>query len=97
MTKTYKSKLSGLSIYVDINGSMVYVGFKKGFVFSSMRGCTFTTDDKDMQKAIESHKDFNRLFWTDDKEQAPVEEQAALPLESDNLVEKKVKRYTPKK
>ena len=40
---------------------------------SGLRGCSFTTDDVELQKALESHEYFNRHmqpnFWTDDVEE----------------------------
>lgn len=57
---------------------------------SGLRGCSFTTDDVELQKALESHEYFNRKmhpsFWTDDVEDVkPVKEKVDEP--------KKVKRY----
>ena len=57
---------------------------------SGLRGCSFTTDDVELQKALESHEYFNRVmqpsFWTDDVEDVkPVKEKVNEP--------KKVKRY----
>lgn len=61
---------------------------------SGMRGCSFTTDDVELQKALESHECFNRKlqpsFWTDDVEEVKdtKEEVQEEP--------KKVKRYKTK-
>ena len=59
---------------------------------SGLRGCSFTTDDVELQKALEKHEYFNRKmqpsFWTDDVEK-PTEEVKAKEKEEP----KKVKRY----
>lgn len=61
---------------------------------SSVRGCSFTTDDVELQKALEAHECFNRKlqpnFWTDDVEEAKETKEEALDEP------KKVKRYKSK-
>lgn len=62
---------------------------------SGLRGCSFTTDDVELQKALEAHEYFNRKmqpsFWTDD-----VEEVIADAKEEVQDEPKKVKRYNKK-
>lgn len=62
---------------------------------SGLRGCSFTTDDVELQKALEAHEYFNRKmqpsFWTDD-----VEEVIADAKEEVQEEPKKVKRYKTK-
>ena len=98
MKKTYKSKLRDFNVYIPINGKLTNVEFRKGYICYSIVGCLFTTEDGEIQKALEAHPKFNHKFWTDDKEEV-VETPAETPAETteENPVEKKVKRYTPKK
>lgn len=61
---------------------------------SSVRGCSFTTSDVELQKALETHEYFNRKlqpsFWTDDVEEVKETEEEAQDEP------KKVKRYKTK-
>lgn len=106
MIKTYKTKFRGYNIIVKVNGENKNINFQRGFIISSLRGSLFTTDDKELQKAIEAHRDFNIEFWTDDKEpviEEPVKKTVVeesvekIPAEEAPKEEKKVKRYSPKK
>lgn len=99
MTKTYKSQMTSLRILVNVGDEIVPVAFGWDLIYpnSSIRGCSFTTDDVELQKALESHEYFNRKlqpnFWTDD-----VEDVVETNVESTEKysVEKKVKRYKTK-
>lgn len=72
MLKTYKSKLKALRILVDVNGVITPVEFIKDIVLPKCGywGCSFKTDNADMQAALEKHEWFGRIaepnFWTDD-------------------------------
>ena len=61
---------------------------------SGLRGCSFTTDDVELQKALESHEYFNRVmqpsFWTDDVEEVKETKEEVQDEP------KKVKRYKTK-
>lgn len=88
--------MSSLRILVSIGGTMTPIEFGWDIINteSGMRGCSFTTDDVELQKALESHECFNRKlqpsFWTDDVEEVKdtKEEVQEEP--------KKVKRYKTK-
>lgn len=67
MEKTYKSKLHGYNIVVSVDGQKKNIIFKKDFIgISTMIGCVYKTGDAKLQQAIEAHRDFGQLFWTDD-------------------------------
>lgn len=91
MKKTYKTKYTGYEIYVNINGVLQLVRFEKKLVPSATVGSTFTTENKEMQKALEAHKHYGLLFWTDDKEEVVVDAKDEAQDEP-----KKVKRYKTK-
>lgn len=91
MIKTYKTKFRGYNIIVKVNGENKNINFQRGFIISSLRGSLFTTDDKELQKAIEAHRDFNIEFWTDDKEEVVVEVKEEVQEKP-----KRVKRYKTK-
>lgn len=90
MKKTYKTKYTSYGIYVDVNGASQLVRFEKKLVPSATVGSTFTSEDKEMQKALEAHKHYGLLFWTDDKEEV-VDIKEEVQDEP-----KKVKRYKTK-
>jgi hypothetical protein len=97
MIKKYKSKMRSMRIHVKVRGKVVPVEFEWDFIYSGspMRGCSFTTSDVELQKALETHEYFNRKlqpsFWTDD-----VEEVIADAKEEVQDEPKKVKRYNKK-
>lgn len=85
MTKTYKTRTSSAVITVSVNGRTRQIYLRNGFIgVGALTGGKFTTDDVELQKAIESHPRFNSGFndqiWTDDKE---VEEQPAEAQKND--------------
>ena len=75
MVKKYKSKMRSMGLLVELRGEIISVIFNWDFIYpnSPMRGCSFSTDDPELQKALESHEYFNRKlqpsFWTDDVEE----------------------------
>lgn len=97
MTKTYKSQMTSFRILVNVGDEIVPVAFGWDLIYpnSSIRGCSFTTDDVELQKALESHEYFNRKlqpsFWTDDVEEVVVDAKEEVQEEP-----KKVKRYKTK-
>lgn len=91
MKKTYKTRYTGYGIYVNINGKLELVRFEKKLVPSAKIGSTFTTEDKELQNALETHRDYGMEFWTDDKEEFVVEVKEEVQDE-----QKKVKRYKTK-
>lgn len=88
--------MNSLRILAKVGEEMIPVEFKWDLIYSNsgVRGCSFTTDDAALQKALESHEYFNRQlqpnFWTDDKEEV-VETKEEVQDEP-----KKVKRYKTK-
>lgn len=89
--------MTSFRILVNVGDEIVPVAFGWDLIYpnSSIRGCSFTTDDVELQKALESHEYFNRKlqpnFWTDD-----VEEVIADAKEEVQEEPKKVKRYNKK-
>lgn len=96
MVKKYKSKMNTLRILAKVGKELIPVEFKWDLIYSNsgVRGCSFTTDNVELQKALESHEYFNRKmqpsFWTDDVEE--VKETKEEVQEEP----KKVKRYKTK-
>ena len=91
MLKKYKSKMTALRILVKVGNNIVPVEFGWDLIYpnSGIRGCSFSTEDVELQKALESHEYFNRelqpSFWTDDKEEevAPIPEEEVVNMEND--------------
>lgn len=67
--------MHSMSVLAKVGERNVRVEFKWDLIYpnSAVRGCSFTTDDKELQKALEEHEMFNRKlepnFWTDDVEE----------------------------
>ena len=109
MLKTYKSKMTALRILVKVRGAIVPIEFHWDLIYpnSGIRGCSFSTDDVELQKAIEAHEFFGRALqpsiWTDDKEPVPAkkheepkkEETPADETPADKTVVKKEEDETP--
>lgn len=73
MKKTYKSKLHLNNFLVNYNGEIIRVEMNPDVISKyGLRGCSFTTEDVELQKAIEAHPGFNNGredgFWTEDVE-----------------------------
>ena len=91
MLKKYKSKMTALRILVKVGDNIIPVEFSWDLIYanSGVRGCSFSTDNVELQKALESHEYFNRQlqpsFWTDDKEEevAPIPEEEVVNMEYD--------------
>ncbi len=69
---------------IVVNGDVKRIVFNRAIVHvGGAWGCKFVTEDKAIQKAIESHKDFNATginkVWTDDVE--PVEQSVEETIE----------------
>lgn len=70
--------MTALRILVKVRGKNVPVEFGWDLIYpnSGIRGCSFSTDDEELQKAIEAHEYFGRALqpsiWTDDKEPVPA-------------------------
>jgi hypothetical protein len=95
MLKKYKSKLSSLRIIIKAGDNIIPVEFEWDVISNvGARGCSFSTDNVELQKAIEQHEYFGRKmqpnFWTDDKEEV-VEVKEEVQEEP-----KRVKRYKNK-
>lgn len=82
MTKKYKCRLSASSLLVNCNGKVMRLEFEPDVVSKyGMRGCSYSTDNKAIQRAIERSKRFNSHqkdeVWTDDVEPVvqPVQEE----------------------
>lgn len=84
MKKLYKNRRPYTNILVTIKGEVRSIEFSPDVIAEGgLRGCSYLTEDKDEQDAIEAHKffkgnvDMYDRIWTDDKEQVeekPVEE-----------------------
>lgn len=79
MTVKYKSLSHLLRIVVRVNNKPVSIEFNKSNLGQGLIGSSFTTDNADIQKALESHEYFRRKsapsFWTDDVKQEVHHEQ----------------------
>lgn len=83
--------MTALRILVKVGNNIVPVEFGWDLIYpnSGIRGCSFSTEDVELQKALESHEYFNRelqpSFWTDDKEEevAPIPEEEVVNMEND--------------
>lgn len=80
--------MTALRILVKVGDKVVPVEFHWDLIYpnSGIRGCSFSTDDAELQKALESHEFFGRQlqpsFWTDDKEEvAPVEKKETVKVD----------------
>lgn len=74
MKKTYKSYLHALSIVAVGDGWSKHISFKPDFVdVHGNRGCVYSTEDKELQQAIEKNPKFNAKgmfsFFTNDVEE----------------------------
>ena len=87
MKKTYKTRYTGYGIYVGEGDKSKLIRFEKSLTPNHIVGSTYTTEDKEVQEALETHKSYGMDFWTDDKEEVVAE-----PVE-DAKEPKKVKRY----
>jgi hypothetical protein len=90
MRKTYKTRYTGYGIYVNLGGKLQHIRFEKRLVPSVKVGSTFMTEDVELQRALEEHRDYGMEFWTDDKEEI-VDAKEEVQDEP-----KKVKRYKTK-
>ena len=83
--------MTALRILVKVGNNIVPVEFGWDLIYpnSGIRGCSFSTEDVELQKALESHEYFKRelqpSFWTDDKEEevAPIPEEEVVNMEND--------------
>ena len=100
MLKTYKSKMTALRILVKVRGEIVPIEFHWDLIYpnSGIRGCSFSTDDVELQKAIEAHEFFGRALqpsiWTDDKEPVPAKKHEE-PKKEEPKKEEPKKEETP--
>lgn len=99
MKKKYKCRLSASSLLVKVRGKVVRCEFEPSVLSAyGLRGCAYSTEDKDIQYAIEHSHRFHcggiEGIWTDDIE--PKEQEVnltELPEEEvQPVVEKKVVR-----
>ena len=83
--------MTALRILVKVGDNIIPVEFSWDLIYanSGVRGCSFSTDNVELQKALESHEYFNRPLqpsvWTDDKEEevAPIPEEEVVNMEND--------------
>lgn len=75
MKKLYKNRRPSTNILVTVNGAVRSIEFTPDVIFDwGLRGCSYITEDKDIQTAIENHPFFSEnaslydRIWTDDKE-----------------------------
>lgn len=90
MKKTYYTRYTSYGIYVNKADKLELIRFERQLVPNAIIGSTFVTEDKEIQKALESHRDYGFEFRTDDKEEL-VEVKEEVQDEP-----KKVKRYKTK-
>lgn len=99
MKKKYKCRLSASSLLVNLKGKVIRLEFEPSVLSEfGLRGCAYTTDNKDLQYAIEHSARFNNHrkdeVWTDDKEPqiaAPVEVTVTPVVEEPKKVVRRVK------
>ena len=91
MKKTYKTRYTGYGIYVGDGDKSKLIRFEKSLTPNHIVGSTYTTEDKEVQEALEAHKSYGMEFWTDDKEDVVVDAKEEVQDEP-----KKVKRYKTK-
>lgn len=86
--------MNSLRILATVKGEIIPVEFKWDLVYpnSGVRGCSFTTSDVELQKALEAHEYFNRKmqpnFWTDDVEKKETPAKAAPAKETETMEKK---------
>lgn len=90
MKKTYYTRYTSYGIYVNKADKLELIRFERQLVPNAIIGSTFVTDDKELQKALEEHRDYGLEFRTDDKEEV-VEVKEEVQEEP-----KRVKRYKNK-
>ena len=55
--------MSAISILVNVRGKVRRLEFEPDIINEfSLRGCSYTTEDADIQKAVEHHKQFHSLY-----------------------------------
>lgn len=100
MKKKYKCRLSASSLLVTVKGKVIRLELEPDVVNEfGLHGCSYTTDNKDIQHAIEHSKRFNSAqkegIWTDDKE--PEKEEPSVQIqEGGTKVEEKAIEEKPK-
>ena len=107
MKKKYNCRLSASSLLVKVKGNVIRCEFEPDVVNTfGMRGCSYTTENKDIQYAIEHSARFGKEciegIWTDDVEKQwqdvyvteGTEENLLLPTnpEAEPVIKKKVVR-----
>lgn len=90
MKKTYYTRYTSYGIYVNKADKLELIRFERQLVPNAIIGSTFVTDDKELQKALEEHRDYGLEFKTDDKEEV-VDVKEEVQEEP-----KRVKRYKNK-
>ena len=90
MKKTYYTRYTSYGIYVNKADKLELIRFERQLVPNAVIGSTFVTDDPEMQKALEAHRDYGLEFRTDDKEKV-VDVKEEVQEEP-----KRVKRYKNK-
>ena len=103
MKKKYKCRLSASSLLVNINAKVIRIEFEPDVISKhGLRGCSFKTENEDMQHAIEHSKRFAKVtednlseasmdaIWTDDIE--AVKEEPKIEAEAPVVETKKVVR-----
>jgi hypothetical protein len=90
MKKTYYTRYTSYGIYVNKADKLELIRFERQLVPNAIIGSTFVTDDEELQKALEEHRDYGLEFRTDDKEEV-VDVKEEVQEEP-----KRVKRYKNK-
>lgn len=107
MKKKYKCRLSASSLLVNVKGKVIRLEFEPDVVNEfGLRGCSYATDNVDIQKEVEHNKRFNSAckdtIWTDDIEvvENPVETKEVIveePVVAEVVDEKEEPVEEPKK
>ena len=113
MKKKYKNRRPATNILVNVNGAIKSIEFAPAVIeYWGLRGCAYTTEDKEIQAAIEVHPFFGKDgldgIWTDDvepKAEKVAEEAAPVEIVAEEIAEhldgecaaKVARRYKGKK
>lgn len=97
MKKKYKCRLSATSLLINVKGNVLRLEFEPDVINAyGLRGCSYSTDKKDVQHEIEHNKRFglSKLegIWTDDvepvkKEVVPQAGPVTVPQETEKKEE----------
>ena len=95
MKKKYKCRLSATSLLVNIKGKVIRIEFEPDVIGTyGLRGCSYKTENADIQYAIEHCKRFSKVrefdlsnaafdaIWTDDADIKVNVEKEVTPVQA---------------